>query len=315
MIKLNGVEINYDTFPDGTTQVWKLKNLDPLDTSIQVVTWDYDGDDEIFLLSQLMDLLDVTFNVTTTIHLIIDHLPYGRQDKKVSNAETFALRTFARIINLLEFDKIFTYDAHSSVASELINNLVDTFPIEEINKSYSESDATCILLPDDGAMKRYGPRLQEEGYTVYCCDKTRDQETGFITEFKVLSDNDFSKERILVVDDICDGGMTFKILAKTIGDYETINLYVSQGIFSKGKQTLHVSGYNKIFDIKGLVSHLDFYKKMPDEKFEDMSHERAKQLGYCWASDDEGPGCTGTNCVNQKGHEGPHEYHDGDDDD
>lgn len=56
---------------------------------------------------------------------------------------------------------------------------------------------------------------------------------------------------ILVMDDICDGGATFISLAKEIKAHELYNdqelwLYVTHGIFSKGKQTLLDAGYSKI---------------------------------------------------------------------
>lgn len=69
-------------------------------------------------------------------------------------------------------------------------------------------------------------------------EKVRDQSTGRITSYEVVGNP--KGKRVLIVDDICDGGATFITLAKALlGQGATeVHLFVSHGIFSKGTRVL-----------------------------------------------------------------------------
>jgi len=58
---------------------------------------------------------------------------------------------------------------------------------------------------------------------------------------------------VLIVDDICDGGMTFKLLARDLlaAGAKEVHPYVTHGIFSKGLDTLKESGIGRFFTYKG----------------------------------------------------------------
>ena len=88
-------------------------------------------------------------------------------------------------------------------------------------------------------------------YTVLIGEKVRDQSTGRITHYSI--NGDVKDKNILIVDDICDGGMTFRILSKSLVDRgsKSNNLYVSHGIFSQGLDVLRNDGINRIFTING----------------------------------------------------------------
>ena len=55
-------------------------------------------------------------------------------------------------------------------------------------------------------------------------------------------------KRVLIVDDICDGGATFTSLAKVLKNAGAvyIGLHVTHGIFSKGIQVLLEAGVDKV---------------------------------------------------------------------
>jgi len=65
-------------------------------------------------------------------------------------------------------------------------------------------------------------------------EKVRDQLTGNITSYKVIGDP--AGKNVLIVDDICDGGMTFKLLAKDLlARVRRVYRYsLPMGFFSKG---------------------------------------------------------------------------------
>ncbi len=100
-----------------------------------------------------------------------------------------------------------------------------------------------ILLPDEGASTRYPEGFR---WPVLQCSKIRDAETGKLSGFEVPSAEEFGKRPILIVDDICDGGGTFLGIAAKIPESNPLFLYVSHGIFSKGREALDLA-FMKIF--------------------------------------------------------------------
>lgn len=260
MIKCNGIEIKPTIFPDRTSQVWQT-GLDFTENSF-TIDWVFENEAELFQLVQLVYLIR---NVPLPLHLgepklvlNIPYLPYGRQDKEVTDSTTFALFPFGEIINSLNFQEVRTIDAHSE-ASKYINNLRDEFPKDNIhvamelkeNSRTFNVDAMCY--PDKGAEKRYRHSLDYRTLELIVGDKTRDQQTGYITDYKL--DGDPKGKKVLIVDDICDGGMTFILLTKELiaKGAKEVNLYVTHGIFSKGIEVLKEAGINRVFTRKGEV--------------------------------------------------------------
>jgi ribose-phosphate pyrophosphokinase len=255
MIKVNKHIIDPTKFPDGTSQVWK-NHWELIDNEklIYEIVWDFENEGELIFLAQLAYYIRNTrYMCGATMNLKMPFLPYGRQDKAVSNLSTYALYPFLEIINSMQFNKVITIDAHSDVFGERTYNAENVFPEVEIKSALSLSKSEVVAYPDAGAVKRYSAKLAEE-YIEGA--KERDQLTGMITDYKVVqNEHVFKGKKLLIVDDICDGGMTFKIFAEKLLDSGAaeVNLYVSHGIFSKGLETLRGSGINRIFTHKGEV--------------------------------------------------------------
>lgn len=254
MIYLNDQPLEVTRFPDGTSQVWKLPeellklalfSIEPYPVNVR---WEYCSEGEFLQLAQLKNLLD-KYNFRSS--LTLKFLPYGRQDKEINNTATFALHTFASLINFLNFHAIVCYDPHSSVAKQLINNFLPIYPTKQIEVVLKETDTNIICYPDAGAREKY-----TEIYSLFLKphiygDKVRDQLTGNILSYQLVGDP--KDKNVLIVDDICDGGMTFKLLAKDLlaAGAKEVNLFVTHGIFSKGLRTLKDSGIKRIFTQDG----------------------------------------------------------------
>lgn len=241
MIKLNGNIITPTIFPDGTSQVWKIAGLD-IENKHNTVTWNFENEAEVIQVCQLGDLL----GRRATIY--IPFLPYGRQDKKISNETTFGLATFMQIINIF-YGKIDTLDAHSN--QWFSARTESHYPENEIANAIEATGCDSVCFPDNGAMLRYEIPLR-----TIILDKTRDQTTGDILGLEIKSGNNFVKNSVvLIVDDICDGGRTFIEAAKLLykqGASE-VNLYTTHGIYSKGIEVLREAGIKHIFNYKGEV--------------------------------------------------------------
>lgn len=254
MILVNGSLVNTTLFPDNTSQVWKVKQLEIPDTNWVMVTWEYSHEGEFMQLAQLKMLLEARGFRSA---LKIKYLPYGRQDKNVANDTTFALHAFAELLNTLDFEEIIIVDPHSEIAIERIHNSRAQYPKEQLQIVILATTTTLACYPDKGAVSKYTKVYEQEiGSAFIYGDKVRDQLTGNITNYK-LNGNPAGRS-VLIVDDICDGGMTFKILAKDLlaAGATEVNLFVTHGIFSKGLRTLHESGINRIFTQDGEASEM-----------------------------------------------------------
>lgn len=258
-LKVNGILIKPTLFPDNTSQIWKLPD-EILEADEFQIEFEFEHEGEIFQLQQLNTLLKHG-RVPCKINLYMPYLPYGRQDKEVSNETTFALITFAKIINGMRFSTVATMDAHSSKAEELFDNFHNFNPNKKIKMAHDcisdfEEGAynTILAYPDLGAALRYNPN---KDHSCIIGSKVRDQATGYITDYKIKGKP--TGKTVLIVDDICDGGMTFKLMADELYKQgaQEVHLYVSHGIFSKGLKTLRASGIQRIFTKEGEVYEKD----------------------------------------------------------
>jgi len=252
VIKLNDYVIIPTIFPDGTSQVWKIPTNILFQTNEPIVTWIFDSENEFIQLAQLKDLLDKN---QLNSNLVITYLPYARQDKFVTNETTFALHTFAKLLNTLQFSKIVIIDPHSKTSLDLIKNSVAAYPISEVKEVVIITNADCICYPDRGAAYKYQQIYNEEiKLPVTLAHKSRDKLTGQILSTYV--DGDVQGKSVLIIDDIVDGGATFIGLAEGLyaKGAKEVNLFVTHGLFSKGTEVLFNSGINRIFTADGEVS-------------------------------------------------------------
>lgn len=275
MIKLNGIELKQSKsadkdqqniisiFPDGTSQCWKLS--DELLTSKRFdIEWEFESEAELIHICQLVDILKkhrhtysvveddyVQKNISKDITLHIPYLPYARQDKDIANDATFALHTFANIINQLKLNRVTAYDTHSNIAQKLINHFQNIFSVKPIAQAYLESESNCIVFPDEGAKNRYAAYF--DNTDIVYAKKVREQLTGEIKSVKLSGD--VEGKNVLIVDDLCDGGGTFIKLAELLylKGANKVNLYTSHGIYSGGLEVLKEANILMVFNKDGRV--------------------------------------------------------------
>jgi ribose-phosphate pyrophosphokinase len=182
------------------------------------------------------------------IELFIPYFPAARQDRVMIPGEPLSVKVYADIINAMQLNKVFVFDAHSEVTPALLNNSTVipnyTFIKEVLNKI---GENVKLISPDGGALKKiYKVSEFLGGVEVVECSKSRDVKTGKLSGFKVYND-DLEGMDCLIVDDICDGGGTFVGLAEELKKKNAGKLYlaVSHGIFNKGFEVLDC--FDKIF--------------------------------------------------------------------
>ena len=212
----------------------RIKNSDDLMELIMVT-------DAIYRLSPLMQMT-----------LVLPYLPYSRQDRVANHGEALSAKVFADMINALNFKKVFTYDAHSDVSVACLNNC-ESYPQSMILDDLIGPDGMqgyTLISPDAGAAKKTLKLAQHfGGLRVIQCDKTRDTTTGEITGTYVNWGYSMTDMRLLIVDDICDGGMTFIKIVEAVQKFRplSVDLYTTHGIYSKGVDVLFDSGIGHLY--------------------------------------------------------------------
>lgn len=222
----------------------------------------------LLALAQVSNILKQKYRGSEQ-HLILPYLPYSRQDRACDTGEDFALKTFAGIINGLNFTTVTTYDPHSDVAAgvfrgyqpinvwDFIGRFKDSF-VDFLGENYS------LVSPDAGANKKMLKVAKALGKDSFIrADKVRDVSTGKIIKTEIYED---VPKNILICDDICDGGATFIALALELKERgaERVALYTTHGIFSQGLDVLKNGGIDKVFytdtysDVEGNDGKEDF---------------------------------------------------------
>ncbi|MCV9932009.1 ribose-phosphate diphosphokinase [Flavobacterium sp. LS1R47] len=182
------------------------------------------------------------------IDLFIPYFPAARQDRVMIKGEPLSVKVYADIINAMQLNKVFVFDAHSEVTPALVNNC-EVIPNHTFIATVIKTIGSNVKLisPDGGALKKiYKVSEFLGGVDVVECSKSRDVKTGRLSGFKVYED-DLKGIDCLIVDDICDGGGTFVGLAEELKKKNAGKLYlaVSHGIFNKGFEVLDC--FDKIF--------------------------------------------------------------------
>ena len=228
MIKVNDTEIKVGHFPDGTQSI-EFSDAQPY-YSTNEVEWFYDSDEEVFTLMCVVDMIR-RISKNSRIDLWIPYLPNARMDRIKEEKQNFSLKVFADFINSLNFDKVVVYNVHSNVSEALIDNIININPIFDVDDVISEYKPDVIYFPDEGACKRYADLacIKNCGLPVIFGIKKRDFATGKILGLDVISDTDLTGKKVLIVDDICSAGGTFKFSAMKLKELgaSDVALYIS----------------------------------------------------------------------------------------
>jgi ribose-phosphate pyrophosphokinase len=172
----------------------------------------------IALTEYLRDLLEIKLKFT----LILPYLPYSRMDRKVKQNDFFMLQTFARVINSLKYDEVYTLCAHSDVGPALINNCINdmSFHRDHLERSRRLRAEDILIFPDATACKRYDSI--DHPNKIYC-NKKRDWETGELTGVTCHILDDLRASEIPrtahILDDLCSYGGTFQLVMDEINKY------------------------------------------------------------------------------------------------
>ena len=204
MIKLNDYTIEQDAFGDGT-----LKCTVPPPISVCAkILWCYDADSELFTIASLVDFIKDKYP-KMPIELTLPYIPHARQDREVSG-RLFTLKSFAKLINSMGFDRVNVFDPHSDVSCALIDRIDVCLDAFMVSRNETNGNVIPVMYPDAGAAKKYSVR----GENAIIGNKIRNEE-GRIVNYELLNFVEGTK-KVIIRDDICSYGGTFVAAAKEL---------------------------------------------------------------------------------------------------
>ena len=211
------------------------------------IRFDFTGSDSIF---ELLLKVDAHRRMQSgKLRLDMPYVPYARQDRVMQPGESHSLKVFCDLINGCKFESVLVVDPHSHVVEALLDNLIIKEQHEAVIETVPNLESyDYFIAPDAGALKKIYKLAQRYEKPVICAGKNRDVSTGNITGSYITAE-DYEKligKKALIVDDICDGGRTFTELRVILPTTSTVDLYITHGIFSKGKKVVE-DVFNKVF--------------------------------------------------------------------
>lgn len=261
-------EVERFVFNGGEPHI-KIKSLDedPISFSnhyVFLITCRVNNMNDLITVGLAVDAINRMYEFRGEIHLFIPYLPFARQDRVMVGGEPLSIKVLGNFINSLNVNSTTCLDVHSNVAKGCFDNLVCDDNYDILNTFFETEKVDIndyvIVSPDTGAKNKIFPILERLKYVgdVAICDKRRDLATGKITG-TTCSIIDFEGKNVLIVDDICDGGMTFIKIAELLkqNNVGTITLFITHGIFSKGFDVLYDAGIDVIVTSNSISSYND----------------------------------------------------------
>lgn len=259
MLYLNKEPVVPTIFPDGTSQVWNIDFIKRNNMSLDYcaggdapfaadILWIFEDEVEVIHLCQLVKLLKA-YRLRPSLY--IPYLPYARQDKYPNNEATFAFHAFRDVLNDMHLEAVHILDPHCLAQMKGIYHARIHEPDIAIEETIRLKSVDKLIFPDNGAMVRYAALSSK--YDSVFFNKKRDK-SGEITELTLVGEGISPKDSCLVVDDICDGGATFLKIAAHLRDVGRLGLYVTHGLFSKGREDL-----DNAFDYVAVYNYSFFY--------------------------------------------------------
>jgi ribose-phosphate pyrophosphokinase len=206
---------------------------------------DFSGD--ILLLLKLRSWNDLGFGAlvadalsrsgAASIRTFVPYFPAARQDRAPDGHAPFTLRYTALLLCPDAGRGVSVFDPHSPVLATTAR-IERAFMPADLTVPVAD-DVVGIVAPDKGATER-ARKFRDAFYperALIQCSKRRDPVTGALSGYNLPALP--GRGRYIIVDDICDGGGTFNLLAQSfkadpLAPDCSLELFVSHGIFSKG---------------------------------------------------------------------------------
>lgn len=239
LIRPEKSDVKYEViqFPDGEPHI-VLNGIDRKD-DLTVVCRVCNPTD-LFILMQVGDILN---RQGILFGLNIVYLMSMRMDRVISYDESFSLNVVTQVINDMFPQAVHVLEPHSHKVQDLIDEYWG-----DIATPMPDFEGYLKVYPDKGALQRYGGDPNSD----VICSKVRDPKIGQLSGFKIENPEVIEKNvnlPFVVIDDLCDGGGTFKGIAQLLGFHypdRDRTIYVTHMVNPKGITTLS-ENYKEVY--------------------------------------------------------------------
>ena len=210
MIKVNGIPIRTETFPNRETKVKDF--ISQVKTPDCLVELKYESDQDLINLMFIKNRLD---DLGKSPSLFVRYMPYSRMDRQIEG-DLFTLKYVAGFIAKMGFTKVTVMEPHSSATLDLLRaqgvNANVIYPtkkwVQQIMGQDNYTNRDHVAFPDKGAQMRYHD-IEQTLPNVLTFDKVRDPYTGKIQGIDLASGAVNKASKCIILDDLCSRGGTF----------------------------------------------------------------------------------------------------------
>jgi ribose-phosphate pyrophosphokinase len=200
--------------------------------------------EEISLVKDALSEMLFNWNNVETI-LYMPYLPYARADRVFVKGNPNGLDNFLNRLSGFRFNKIHFADVHNEKALSALNDPSENKYSTNFQVMSQLQCATSVfppsvffdlvVAPDKGAIQKATKIANHYNVPLLTATKVRDKATGKILSIDIDTSYVPTGSRVLIADDICDGGGTFIPIAKQLKAKQChVSLYVTHLIAAKG---------------------------------------------------------------------------------
>ena len=243
------IPYNISKFPDGQQNI--TLNINSFGLKEKIVTIKSRLNNWLDLELIVCSYASIRNNGCKNIKLYVAYFLGSRSDRQFeSGSNNYLKQVICPIINSLNFESVSVLDPHSNCLEMGINNIIKynncefvKWALIHINNKYDAQEKIIFISPDIGAIPKINDVAKYVNFQgcIVTCTKSRGID-GELTKTNVPMGALFNSNKdAVIIDDICDGGMTFINIAKELksnGFKNKIYLIVTHGIFSKGFEEL-----------------------------------------------------------------------------
>lgn len=225
-------------YPDGTSYVNEV--------SLQCHPFRINSYEDLWHLNQYVDAFKSQHGIAPNI--LIPNLIDAQADRRFNVGESSGLKLVLKFLNSMDVKQFIIFHPHNP---EVVETMLDNVNIwtnesfirkvkgklieDKFTKSYDQFQQTSVesnmvlMSSDAGGFKplmKLCDRLQWKGDT-YSASKARKWENKESKLTQVVDRDDFKGKDVLIIDDICVYGGTFKGLAKMLKERNVGKLYLA----------------------------------------------------------------------------------------
>lgn len=255
-ITVDDAELSVDQFPDGSfrfTVDYQGTYSNQVGPEF-VVTLKSTLPEAIVAAYQVCGALIIAYP-NGSVNLVVQTMPDQRADRMETPGMSIPAIMSAGLLGNIPCHTLTVYDLHSEVTRKALvsvckedgKELTINEPLPCFLEALNDYDidpnmkVDHVVAVDKGAIERATEVANHFGAGVIVADKNRVDGKVIGHKLMSISHSINPTDTIWIVDDLCDGGATFISVAKLLREhynFHELNLYVTHGLFSKGKDEL-----------------------------------------------------------------------------